>query len=84
METTHDIENIGAVHYKGSSFSVGLYQAIGMYIAIYGDLLLNSELKMNFAQGDWQVENQDEDQYERYEGLNTGGLAFKIGLAFRF
>lgn len=84
MEIQHEVENGGRDFYKGNAFSIGLYNAIGAYFAIYGDLMLNAEIKFNFASGNWEMEDQDEDAVEKYEKMNTGGTAFKVGLAFRF
>jgi outer membrane protein W len=72
--------------YQGSAFSLGLYHALGMYLAIYHDLLFNVEIKMNYANGTWELENQDEgtDESIKYDKHNTGGTAFKAGFAFRF
>jgi len=73
-------------YYQGSAFSMGLYHALGMYVAIYHDLLFNAEIKINYANGTWELKDQAEnaDASIKYEKLNTGGTAFKLGLAFRF
>jgi len=72
--------------FHGTAISVGLYHALGMYIAIYHDLLFNAEIKMNYASGTWELEDQAENASEsiQYDKLNTGGTTFKAGLAFRF
>jgi outer membrane protein W len=86
MDIKRSIENLGDDWISGSAFSVGIYNALGIYIAIYHDLLLNTEIKMNFASGTWELKDQEEgiDASVKFEKLNTGGTTFKIGLAFRF
>ena len=84
MNALHEIENTGRDWYKGSSFAMGFYHSLGMYMEIYGDLLLNAEIKFNHASSDWHLENQDVNREQKYEKLNTGGAAYKVGLAFRF
>ena len=86
MEMKHYVEN--GIHdwLAGNTFSMGIYHALGIYIAIYHDLLFNAEIKMNFAKGTWNLEDQNEgiDETTKLEKLDTGGTAFKLGLAFRF
>ncbi len=86
MEIKHFVENGAQDWSAGNTFSMGIYHALGIYIAIYHDLLLNTEIKMNFASGNWELEDQNEgvDETTKFEKLNIGGTAFKFGLAFRF
>jgi len=84
MGMKHDLENVGRDYNEATAFSIGMYHALGIYIAIYHDLLLNFEVKMNYATGTWKLENEDINYVRHYDELNTGGTSFKLGLAFRF
>ncbi len=86
MDRKYQQFNSPEEYFQGNAFSIGLYHALGMYVAIYHDLLFNAEIKMNYASGTWELEDQAENASEsiQYDKLNTGGTAFKLGLAFRF
>jgi hypothetical protein len=84
METKRMPENGQRTWYAGSAISGGLTCYSGIFIPIYFDLLLNLETGYHLALGNWDLEDQDDQTVTRYEGLNTGGISFNIGLAFRF
>jgi len=84
METKIMPENGPREWRAGSAISGGITCYSGIFIPVYFDLLLNLEVGYNLALGNWDLEDQDDQTVVRYEGLNTGGISFNIGLAFRF
>jgi outer membrane protein W len=68
----------------GNAVSGGITWYTGIFIPIYYDLLFNLDAGYHVALGDWELENQDSQIVTKYEGLNTGGISFNIGLAYRF
>jgi outer membrane protein W len=84
METKIMPENGQRTWNAASAISGGITSYSGIYIPIYFDLLLNVEVGYNFALGNWELEDQDDQTVTKYEKLNTGGISFNIGLAFRF
>lgn len=68
----------------GNAISGGFACYSGIFIPIYYDLLLNLDAGYNVALGNWELEDQDNQSITKYEGLNTGGISFNIGLAYRF
>lgn len=84
METKIMPENAQRTWNASSAISGGVACYSGIFIPIYIDLLLNLEVGYNLALGNWEQEDQDDQTVTRYEKLNTGGVSFNIGLAFRF
>ena len=84
METKIMPENAQRTWNAASAISGGITFYSGIFIPIYFDLLLNLDIGYHVALGNWELEDQDDQTVTRYERLNTGGISFNIGLAFRF
>ena len=67
-----------------SAISGGFTCNAGIFIPVYYDLLLNLDAGYHVAIGNWELEDQDDQTITKYEGLNTGGVSFNIGLGYRF
>ena len=84
METKIMPENGQRTWNAASAISGGVTCYSGIFLPIYFDLLLSMEVGYNLALGNWELEDQDDQTVTKYEGLNTGGISFNIGMAFRF
>jgi hypothetical protein len=84
METKIMPENGQRTWNAASAILGGVTCYSGIFLPIYFDLLLSMEVGYNLALGNWELEDQDDQTVTKYEGLNTGGISFNIGMAFRF
>ena len=83
-EEKHYPENQTRLWLKGSANPVDFHFLAGFTFPIYYDLLFNGEIEYSYAPADWKIKNVDTTDEVEMKNLNIGGVALKLGLAFRF
>lgn len=69
---------------KGSATPVDFHFLTGLDFPLYQDLLFNGEIEYSYAPSDWKIKNVDSNDITEFKNLNIGGIAIKLGLAYRF
>ncbi len=70
--------------YKGTDVSPGVHFMVGLDYKIFREFILKGEYRYSYIYSDWQLENQDNDDFIRVFDLNLGGTSLRIGVGYNF
>ncbi|MFC2129175.1 hypothetical protein ACFLQX_00170 [Bacteroidota bacterium] len=83
-EQKHFPEGSDRTWLTGSATSVDFQFLAGFDFPLYHDILFNGEFGYSYAPTNWEIENVDNNNMTQIKNLNMGGVAIKLGVAYRF
>ncbi len=69
---------------KGTANPFDVHFLTGFDVPIYHELSLNGEIEYSYEPADWKIQNVDTGVVTKFQNLNLGGIALRLGLAYNF
>jgi hypothetical protein len=68
--------------FKGTATHFSGHFLLGIQYELSSRLNLTSTVRYNFTGGDFEIKNVDTDERIEYDGIDLGGMSFKLGLNY--